>query len=292
MTTPATIQPPFSPHSTASQPGIIGLYKTFWRRAAGNRPLVAVFLSLLFLAQAVRLAIPWYFGEAVNALQTAGAQDVALAGWNMAMMFGACVLAWSMHGPGRVLERFMAVRIREKFADALYAKAVALPLRWHESHHSGETIQRMAKSTHALFGFSQNQFIYLQNGVSLIGPLAALCLVSAATGAAAVIGYGLIFAILIRFDRIMVHLLHEENRYERRYNAELIDCLGNISTVLTLRLQAATRSAVATRLTAVFAPLRRGVIINEAKWCAIDLLNNGIRCGLCCTRGSHGAAKE
>jgi ABC-type multidrug transport system fused ATPase/permease subunit len=280
MTTPATIQPPPSAHSAASQPGIIGLYKTFWRHAAGNRPLVAVFLSLLFLAQAVRLAIPWYFGEAVNALQTAGTQDVALAGWNMAMMFGACVLAWSMHGPGRVLERFMAVRIREKFADALYAKAVALPLRWHESHHSGETIQRMAKSTHALFGFSQNQFIYLQNGVSLIGPLAALCLVSAATGAAAVIGYVLIFAILIRFDRIMVHLLHEENRYERRYNAELIDCLGNISTVLTLRLQAATRSAVATRLAAVFAPLRRGVIINEAKWCAIDLLNNGIRCGL------------
>jgi ABC-type multidrug transport system fused ATPase/permease subunit len=280
MTTPATIQPPPSANSAASQPGIIGLYKTFWRHAAGNRPLVAVFLSLLFLAQAVRLAIPWYFGEAVNALQTAGTQDVALAGWNMAMMFGACVLAWSMHGPGRVLERFMAVRIREKFADALYAKAVALPLRWHESHHSGETIQRMAKSTHALFGFSQNQFIYLQNGVSLIGPLAALCLVSAATGAAAVIGYVLIFAILIRFDRTMVHLLHEENRYERRYNAELIDCLGNISTVLTLRLQAATRSAVATRLAAVFAPLRRGVIINEAKWCAIDLLNNGIRCGL------------
>ena len=36
--------------------------------------------------------------------------------------------------------------IAEKFADALYAKVVALPLRWHESHHSGETIQRMAKS--------------------------------------------------------------------------------------------------------------------------------------------------
>jgi ABC-type bacteriocin/lantibiotic exporter with double-glycine peptidase domain len=29
----------------------------------------------------------------------------------------------------------------------------------------------MAKATHALFGFSQNQFIYLQNGVSLVGPL-------------------------------------------------------------------------------------------------------------------------
>jgi ABC-type multidrug transport system fused ATPase/permease subunit len=264
--------------------GITGLYKAFWRHAEGHRPLVAAFLCLLFLAQTVRLAIPYFFGEAVNSLQTAGTQadgqNISLAGWYMALMFGTCVVGWLMHGPGRVIERFMAVRIRERFADALYAKAVALPLRWHEGHHSGDTIQRMDKATAALFGFSQNQFIYLQNSVSLIGPLVALCLVSAWTGAAAILGYVLIFAILIRFDRIMVFLLNEENRFERRYTAELIDCLGNISTVLTLRLQAATRSAVAARLTTVFAPLRRGIVLNEAKWCAIDLLNNGIRCGL------------
>ncbi|UEM22111.1 ABC transporter ATP-binding protein/permease [Skermanella mucosa] len=274
---PTAPQP--SPGATVHR-GIRGLYAAFWRHAEGRRPLVVTFLTLLFLAQAVRLAIPYFFGEAVNSLQTAGTQDVTLAGWNMALMFGACVLGWAMHGPGRVLERFMAVRIRERFADALYAKAVALPLRWHERHHSGDTIQRMAKATQALFGFSQNQFIYLQNSVSLVGPLAALCLVSAWTGAAAVLGYAVIFAILVRFDRIMVFLLNEENRFERRYAAELIDCLGNISTVLTLRLQSATRSAVAARLAEVFAPLRRGIVFNEAKWCAIDLLNNGIRCGL------------
>ena len=106
---------------------------------------------------------------------------MALAGWNMAMMFGACVLAWSMHGPGRVLERFMAIRIREKFADALYAKAVALPLRWHESHHTGETIQRIGKADAALFDFSQNQFLYLQSVVGLIGPVVAPCAPSPAS---------------------------------------------------------------------------------------------------------------
>jgi hypothetical protein len=51
-------------HTDAAHTGIIGLYKAFWRHAAGNRPLVAVFLVLLFLAQAVRLAIPFFFGEA------------------------------------------------------------------------------------------------------------------------------------------------------------------------------------------------------------------------------------
>jgi hypothetical protein len=33
-------------------------------------------MSLLFLAQVVRLAIPYFFGEAVNSLQASGAQDI------------------------------------------------------------------------------------------------------------------------------------------------------------------------------------------------------------------------
>jgi ABC-type bacteriocin/lantibiotic exporter with double-glycine peptidase domain len=37
---------------------------------------------------------------------------------------------------------------------------------------------------------------------------------------------------------------------------------------------------VGERLTAVFAPLRRSVVLNEAKWCGVDVLNNAIRCGL------------
>jgi ABC-type bacteriocin/lantibiotic exporter with double-glycine peptidase domain len=50
--------------------------------------------------------------------------------------------------------------------------------------------------------------------------------------------------------------------------------------VLTLRLAGPTRRLVGERLTAVFAPLRSSIVVNEAKWCVIDLLNNGIRCGL------------
>jgi len=96
MTIPGTI-PLTSSRTSTPQTGITGLYKAFWRHAAGNRPLVALFMALLFVAQAVRLTIPWFFGQAVNAIQTANGQDMALAAWNMAMMFGACVVAWAMH---------------------------------------------------------------------------------------------------------------------------------------------------------------------------------------------------
>lgn len=260
--------------------GIRRLYADFWRYGAGARGLMAAFLAMLFVAQAIRLAIPYLFGQAVNALQEAGTQDLRTAAVYMGLTLGAALAAWALHGPGRVMERFVAVRIRARFADALYAKLTTLPLGWHEGHHSGETIQRMGKATSALFGFAQHQFVYLQNLVAVLGPIAALFVVSAVTGAAALAGYALVLVVLVRFDSVMVRLIEQENRAERRYVAELVDCLGNVSTVLTLRLQAATRRAVGERLADVFVPVRRSVVVNEAKWCAIDLANNALRTGL------------
>ncbi len=39
-----------------------GLYRTFWRFAAGNRRAVLLFMSLLILAQLLKLAIPYLSG--------------------------------------------------------------------------------------------------------------------------------------------------------------------------------------------------------------------------------------
>jgi ABC-type bacteriocin/lantibiotic exporter with double-glycine peptidase domain len=78
----------------------------------------------------------------------------------------------------------------------------------------------------------------------------------------------------------MMRLSHVENQAEARYNAALVDCLGNFATVLTLRLQSATRHAIGARLAEVFRPMRQNVVLNETKWCVIDLLNNAICSGL------------
>jgi ABC-type multidrug transport system fused ATPase/permease subunit len=262
------------------QLGPASLYRVLWRHAAGFRYQVLGFMAMLILAQLVKLLIPYYTGEAINAMQAPGGPDLYQAGWDMTAIFVVCLVGWVFHGPGRALERFTAIKIRERFADSLYAKAVALPLAWHEQHHSGETIQRVEKAGTALFNFSQHQFIYLQNAVSLLGPIIAIFVLSVPTGLAAVAGYALIAVVLVRFDVVMVRLNRAQNRAERRYSAALVDCLGNISTVLTLRLEKATRRLLGEKLAGVFAPMRSGIVMNETKWCVIDILNNGLRCGL------------
>jgi len=232
------------------------------------------------MAQVVRLTIPWFFGEAVNALQTSGMEGITRARNDLLLMLAAVGVAWTMHGPARIVERFTALVVRERFADALHVKALALPVRWHEQHHSGETLHRMTRATSSLSSFAQSQFIYLQNTVSVVGPIAALFLVSRATGAAALAGYAAIGFFVVRIDAFMVRLVREENRAERRYNSALVDCLGNIATVLTLRLQEPMRKMLRSRLLEVFAPLRRNIVFNEVKWGGIDLLNGGMRTGL------------
>ena len=262
------------------KPSPIQLYRAFWRYAAGNRRRVALFMGMLIGAQLLKLAIPYLTGAAVEAVQNEGPAALHSAAWDIAFIFIVCAASWAIHGPARVLERFVAISIRERFADTLYAKVTSLPLDWHEKHHSGDTIERVQKSGNALFSFAQNQFVYLQNAVSLIGPIAAIFVLSVPTGVVAMLAYLFIAVVLIRFDRVMLQLNREHNRAHARYAARLVDCLGNIATVLTLRLQEPTRRLVAARLTASFAPLRGSIVLNEGKWCVIDLLNNGIRCGL------------
>lgn len=237
-------------------------------------------LAMLFGAQVIRLTIPWLFGCAVNELQTQGQQGVERAGWYLLAMLGAAIAAWALHGPARIWERRVALYARERLADSLFARLMSLPLRWHEQRHSGDTLHRLQKTTAALFGFGQNQFIYLQNSISIIGPIIALIAVSTITGSAALIGYALIAFALLRFDRIMVRLIREENASERRYTATVVDSVGNVSTVLTLGLQAAVRKAVRARHLDVSKPIQRNIVVNELKWATIDLANNAMRVGL------------
>src|SRR5258708_4574145 len=94
------------------------------------------------------------------------------------------------------------------------------------------------------------------------------------------VGYAAIGCFVVRIDAFMVLLVREENRAERRYGSALFDCLANIASVLTLRLQEPMRKMLGARLLEVFAPLRRTIVFNEVKWGGVDLLNNAMRTGL------------
>jgi ABC-type multidrug transport system fused ATPase/permease subunit len=229
--------------------------------------------ALLSGAQLLRLIMPWLAAQAINALQQG---DLETAGQWIAYLVGIYLLSWFLHGPGRVLERNVAVRVRVRLADQLYARIASAPLAWRDGRHSGELQHRVMQASRALSDFAQNQFGYLQNAFNFVGPIVALALLSRTSGAIAVSGYVIIALIILRFDRTLMQLARAENDAERRYAAALLDFVGNAGTVIGLRLQAASRTLLGRRMESVMAPLRRAVMVNEGKWFTVDLLGMGL----------------
>jgi len=263
------------PAALASLPNPIaaGLYRGVWRYAQGARVAMLASMSLLMASQLVRLAVPWFAAQAIDALQKGGPGSLGRAlGW-VGCVMGASIGSWMLHGPGRVLERRVGMRVREALADELYTRLTAAPLGWHERHHSSDMQQRVRQSTQALYEFSANQFIYLQSLVGLVGPLVALFALSAGIGLAAFVAFATLALLSMRIDRVLMRLSMQEMEAERRYGAGMADFLGHIGTVLSLRLQEASRRLLRLRLARIFVPLGRNIVINEAKWCMVDLVS-------------------
>ncbi|VVD60762.1 ABC transporter ATP-binding protein [Pandoraea anhela] len=268
-----------APDSSARPPAIgLGtaardLYRALWRHACGVRAHLLGAAGLLSVAQLLRLTMPWFAAQAINALQQG---DMTVAGRWIVYLVGVYLLSWLLHGPGRILERNVGVRVRVRLADQLYARIAAAPLAWRDGRHSGELQHRVIQSSRALSDFAQNQFGYLQSACNFVGPIVALALLSRTSGVIAVTGYVIIAIIILRFDRVLMQLARAENDAERRYAAALLDFVGNAGTVIGLRLQAASRTLLGHRIDAVMAPLRRTVTVNEGKWFAVDILGMGL----------------
>ncbi|RZI84479.1 MAG: ABC transporter ATP-binding protein [Rubrivivax sp.] len=277
--------------AATSNTSVADLYRNIWRHAEGVRHRLVASTGLLVGSQVVKLLIPYLAAQAINALQGSG-QQKGMGGLGDAVLWipaiiGLYALTWMLHGPGRVLERSVGVRVRRSMADALYTRLARAPLAWHDRHHSGDVQHRMGQATHALADFAQNQYIYLQNAVNLVGPLVALTLLSRLAGGMAMVGFVGMAAVIIAFDKALMRVAVEENAAERRYAASVLDCLSNISTIMSLRLQASSRRLLGKRLDMVFGPLKRAIVMTEWKWCAVDMMTVTLTWALVCAYAWH-----
>ena len=261
-------------------PAGAGLYRNLWRFAAGARLALLSGAALLIGSQLLRLALPWFAGRAIDVLQVGGSTDVLVAGEWIAALLATVAVAWAMHGPGRVLERAVGVRVRRNVSEALFERLARAPLRWHDRHAASDLQQRMAQASGALDDFAQNQYVVLQGVVTFVGTLAALVLFSPVIGFVAVGAHLVLVTIGTRFDRSMTRLAAAQNDAERRYASGVLEFVGNIVTVSALRLQPSLRRLLHGRLEAIFVPLKRSIRLNEFKWCAVDLMTATVTWGV------------
>jgi ATP-binding cassette, subfamily B, bacterial len=248
------------------------LLKTAWKYARKDRKRYLLIYSMFVMANIVIAMNPLVYGWFIDSLQREGAQVLSCAWMYAGAFLGLRLLEWSFHGPARVMERQLAFTVSRNFLNELYHQVLHLPVKWHQDHHSGSTINRIRKAHEALRDFFQNGFIYLHALSKFVFSFGAMLYFSPLFGA---IGVGLgafTVWVIFKFDKPYVKSIREVNEREHLVSSTLFDSLSNIITVITLRLEKQMEVGLLGKAMAVFPPFKRNVTINEWKWFTAQML--------------------
>lgn len=249
------------------------ILKTGWRFSGKYKLAILGYTVLFMLAQATALLEPYILGLMLNAVQndlTQGASGNAQLMNDVifysGLFVGLKILFWSIHGPTRLLERYVAFQITYDYKAHMFKTVTNLPLKWQREHHSGQSIDKINRAHNALSDFFQGTFDINYMICRLVGtlvilyffmPAAAFAVLATAIGA----GY-----IIVRFDRVLSKQYDELNA-KANYIAEAIhDYVTNIVTVITLRLEKRTLEEVKRRMSLPLQLYRRNNTLTEAKW--------------------------
>jgi ABC-type multidrug transport system fused ATPase/permease subunit len=267
------------------------MQRTAWRHAESMRARMVLFYALFLTANIAISFQPVALAAIINAAQRGGPDAMHKALMAAAAYGGLTLLFWALHGPARIIERRVAFTVYRNFVTSLYRKVTEMPLRWHQDHHSGSTINRVNKAGKALFNFSQGQFVPIQTTVRLVTNLVMLTVYSRWVGAASLLSCALIVYVVRRLDVPLRALVRTTNERDHHLNAALYDYVGNIITVLTLRLQGNTRSEIGRRFDAMKPSFWKETLVNERKWGAVNLLLIGAQAGIIGAYVGFGLAK-
>ena len=245
---------------------------TAWRYARQQKGRYLLVYFLFVMANVVFALNPLLYGWFVEAIQKEGTGVIRHVWMYTGGYLLLMLLEWAFHGPARIMERELAFHLSRNFLNELYHQALHLPVRWHQDHHSGATINRIRKAYEALKDFFQNGFMFLHAFSKFIFSFIAILYFSPFYGGIGVLIGVFTVWIIFKFDKPFIKALDETNEKEHVVSSTLFDSLSNIITVITLRLEKRMENSLMSKVKEVFPPFRRTVVLNEWKWFVASVL--------------------
>jgi len=254
------------------------LASRMWQCACERRRTVVITMISSALAMATWLLMPLVMAKFINRAQSAATDgDLLVCGLLLGATVLVSMLAWTFHYPSRVGEAVTSYFVRRNFQFNVLTMVTRLPMKWHTEHHSGETIDRVAKANSALTEFSDASFMVLQLFTRFV---VALVMISIFLPQAAVIvlcGTAAIVAVIMAFDRTLVPLYERGNTVLNRVASKVQDYLTNITTVISLRLGDRVIGEVDQQLQKFLPITERSIRLVEAKWFCSSLMVDVMR---------------
>ena len=139
----------------------ISMMALAWKYARDKKKVYLQVYGMFLMSNLTDAGIPIIWGLFVNELQKKGV-DVLRSAWIYAAAYlGLHLLSWAFHGIARIKEQSLAFLLSRNYLQELYHRALHLPVKWHQDHHSGATINRVRKAYEGLKEFFENGFIYI-----------------------------------------------------------------------------------------------------------------------------------
>ncbi len=237
-----------------------------WKFAGEHRKTVVLFWILSAIGQLVWLLPPIVFGMIINQVQVGGLSNVSYLFVLLGALFLIDLLGWVFHGPSRILENITAFKIDRNYKKYLYNGVLSLPLSWHTDHDSGDTIDKINKSTEAIFGFSRHTFNVVKVLIRAIGTTAVLMYFNVYVGIMSLVILIAAFAVIFQFDKRLVPQYKEINTLENRASAKVFDSLSNITTVKVLGIHMPILGSIMKSSWASLKIFSKNKILMETKW--------------------------
>jgi ATP-binding cassette, subfamily B, bacterial len=248
---------------------LLYLIAQMWRFSKGGRHLVLCY-SLMFIIAGTTslLGFPWVWSKMIDIVQKEGINSSSLHHLLMLLLLPIIlqVVFWGLHGPARVLERVNAFKVRANYRQYLLQGIMTLPMEWHVSHHSGDSVDKVEKGASALYDFSGTSFEIIYALVQFAVSFAMLAYFSRSSAYSMLAMVGLTIFVTVFFDRILVRQYKELNRSENSISESVFDAIANISTIITLRVEKLVFNAICHKIDSPLPLFRRNNTLNETKW--------------------------
>ncbi|ASK28845.1 ABC transporter [Chryseobacterium sp. T16E-39] len=256
----------------------ISLLRTAWQYARKERKKFLLVYSLYIIYNILFALSPLLFGWFVGKIQNNTDEVLYYAFIYGLAYFLLKLIQWSFDGPARIMERMLAFHLSSNFLQERYHQALHLPVKWHQDHHSGSTLNRIKKAYEALKEFFDTGFMYIHAFSKFAFSLVAMLFFSPLYGTIGILLGIVTIGIILKFDKPYIKALDEVNEKEHVVSATLFDSLSNIMTVITLRLEKSMKTGLMGRVQEIKRPFRKLSVINEWKWFVADMMVTLIYC--------------
>lgn len=250
----------------------IYMLKQLWRYTGEERWKIIVYYLLHMIATLGELGKPYAFAMVVNSLQANKPSLITDVSHWLAFYVLCYIIFEVFHRCARYIEIPVAFRTRRRFVDAMYDKLQSLPLSWHTEHHSGNLIDRVNISAHAIYEFGLSQMTYIAVIMKFWVPLIILWHISPQISMVSLAVGITMIAITRLMYRFIVPLYGGAIKTFHDFAAAFYDYMSNMKTIITLRLGKHVKQDLDNRLARAFPFIMAEQHITQVKCAAIALL--------------------